>query len=216
MDTELARFNMIAQTIQPAMALDPQTIETLSLVRRERFVPPALHDLAYADVALPLPGGEAMLKPEVIGRILQISAPQRGESVLLIGAGSGYLAALLAVHADSVHCIELNPEIVALAIDNLDRASVGNVTVEEGDGLAGCAECAPYDLIVATGSVEAVPAVWLDQLKPSGRLFAFAGKAPVMHGRSVRRVPGAGIVSKDFFETSVAPLRAQTPVPFVL
>jgi len=215
MDIELARFNMIAQTIRPAVALDPQTIETLLLVRRERFVPAALQDLAFADTALPLPGGETMLKPEVIGRILQAIAPQRGESILLIGAGSGYLAALIAVHADSVHCIELNPEIAALATANLDRASVGNVTVEEGDGLGGCAECAPYDLIVVTGSVEAIPAAWLDQLKPAGRLFAFVGKAPVMHGRLVRRVPGAGIVSKDVFETSVAPLRAQTPAPFV-
>lgn len=215
MDIERARFNMIEQTIHPAVPIDPQTAETLRLVKRERFVPEALRSLAFADVALPLGGGEHMLKPEVIGRLLLAVSPQRGESVLLIGAGSGYLAALLAVHADSVHCMEIDPGLAATAEARLLRAGVSNVTVEEGNGLAGCAECAPYDLIVASGSVQSIPAAWLDQLKPGGRLFAFVGQAPVMRARLMQRLPAGGFRSKTVFETLVDPLRAQHAGAFV-
>ncbi len=215
MDIELARFNMVEQTIHPAVAINPQTADTLTLVKRERFVPEALRNLAFADVALPLGHGEHMLTPEVIGRLLLAVAPQRGEAVLLVGAGSGYLAALLAVHADSVHCLEIEPEIATLAEANLRRAGVSNVTVEEGNGLAGCAECAPYDLIVASGAVETIPAAWLDQLKPGGRLFAFVGKAPVMRARLMQRLPSGGFRSKTVFETLVDPLRAQHAGAFV-
>lgn len=215
MDLELARFNMIEQTIHPAVSIDPQVAETLGLVRRERFVPEVFRNLAYVDEALPLGKGEHMLPPETIGRLLQAVGSQRGESVLLIGAGSGYLAALLSVQSGSVHCLEIDPDLAALAEANLRRAGVINVTVEEGNGLAGCAECAPYDLIVATGAVESIPAAWLDQLKPGGRLFAFVGKAPVVRARLMQRLASGGFRSRTVFETLVDPLRGQNAGAFV-
>lgn len=208
MDFERARFNMIEQTIRPAVSLDPQTIETLGLVRRERFIPASMRGLAYADIDLPLPGGHRMLKPEIIGRLLQAIAPQRGEAVLVIGSGGGYLPALLAVHADSVHCMEIDAEVAAMADANLLAAGVANVSVEEGDGIAGCAECAPYDLIVASGAVETVPQAWLAQLKPGGRLFAFVGNRQMTRAQLIRRLPQGGVETRELFETQVAQLRA--------
>ncbi|MDQ7989798.1 MAG: protein-L-isoaspartate O-methyltransferase [Candidatus Dactylopiibacterium sp.] len=216
MDIEQARFNMVEQTIRPAVILTPQTIETLGLVRRERFVAPARRGLAFADVALPLPGGDAMLTPEVTGRLLQAVAPRRGESVLLIGVGSGYLAALLAAHAEHVHGFEIDAQNAEFARHNLAAAGVANVSVTLGDGLPGCAGEAPFDLIVATGAVEALPAVWLEQLKPGGRLFAFVGRAPLMSARLVRRSPEGGVHSQGLFETRVGALRAPTLAGFTL
>lgn len=207
MEMERARFNMIEQAIRPVVTLDPQTIETLSLVRRDRFVPEAFQGLAWSDIAVPLPAGASMLAPNVVGRLLQAVRVQRGESVLLVGAGSGYVAALLAVHAETVHCIEIEPELVRLASDCLEREGVSNVVVEQGDGLDGEPELAPFDLIVATGAVETLPARWLDQLKPGGRLFAFVGGAPVMSAKLIRRT-ASGLDSRNLFETAVDPLRA--------
>lgn len=206
MEMERAHFNMIEQAIRPVVTLDPQTIETLSLVRRDRFVPAAFQDLAWADVAVPLPVGQHMLAPNVVGRLLQAVRPQRGESVLLVGSGSGYLAALLAVHAESVFCLEIEPELVQFAIDSLEREGVSNAVVEQGDGLAGAPELAPFDLIVVTGAVETLPASWLDQLKPTGRLLAFVGSAPVMTAKLIRHSAGA-IDCRRLFETLVDPLR---------
>jgi protein-L-isoaspartate(D-aspartate) O-methyltransferase len=203
MDIEQARFYMIEQQLRPAEVLDPAALEAVSLVRRERFVAPAQQALAFADVALPLPGGRKMLTPIVAGRLLQAAAPKRGENVLLIGTGSGYLAALLAVHATSVRVVEADPVLVSLARANLAHAGVANVTVEEADGLQGDAAHGPYDLIVASGAVREVPAAWLTQLKPGGRLLACVGSAPVL---SVRLYTPAG-GSRALFETSVDALR---------
>lgn len=180
MDIEQARFNMIEQQLRPAEVLDPVTLEAMALVRRERFVAPAQQALAFADLALPLPGGRKMLTPTMAGRLLQAAAPKRGESVLLIGTGSGYLAALLAVHAASVRVLEADPVLVALARENLAHAGVANVTLEEADGLQGDAGHAPYDLILSSAALSEVPPAWLTQLKPGGRVLACVGEAPVL------------------------------------
>lgn len=203
MDYEQARFNMIEQQIRPADVLDPATLEALALVRRERFVAAAHRSLAFADLALPLPGGRHMLEPRVAARLLQAAAPRRGESVLVIGCGSGYLSALLAVHAESVRSLEINPELVLFGRENLCNAGVVNVTVEQADGLAGSAAHAPFDLIVAAGAVREIPLAWLDQLKPGGRLLAIVGQAPVMKVLRVTRIASGAFRTESVFETQV-------------
>lgn len=96
MNIEQARFNMIEQQIRPWNVLDQDVLDLLSLVRREEFVPAAHRGLAFFDTEIPLPGGENMLAPKVEARILQEAAVKKHEHVLEIGAGSGYMAALLA------------------------------------------------------------------------------------------------------------------------
>lgn len=214
MDFELARFNMIEQQIRPADVNDPVTLEALALVRRERFVPAAQQALAFADLALPLPGGEHMLQPTIAARVLQAAAPRRGEAVLEIGSGSGYLSALLAVHAETVLSLEIDPQIAALAREHLALAGVANVEVREADGMAGDAGHAPYDLIVATAGVTEVPAAWLAQLKFGGRLFAFIGSAPVMTGYLITRIGDAEYSRRSVFDTRADALRAAPAAAF--
>lgn len=102
MNIEQARFNMIEQQIRPWNVLDQDVLDLLSLVRREEFVPAAHRGLAFFDTEIPLPGGENMLAPKVEARILQEAAVKKHEHVLEIGAGSGYMAALLAHKARHV------------------------------------------------------------------------------------------------------------------
>ncbi|MCB2028644.1 MAG: protein-L-isoaspartate O-methyltransferase, partial [Rhodoferax sp.] len=96
MNLEQARFNMIEQQIRPWEVLDAHVLHLLSVVRREDFVPAAHKALAFADMEIPLPAGQCMLAPRVEARMLQDLGVQKHEKVLEIGAGSGYMAALLA------------------------------------------------------------------------------------------------------------------------
>jgi protein-L-isoaspartate(D-aspartate) O-methyltransferase len=211
MNTEIARFNMIEQQIRPWDVLDQNVLSLLATLRREDFVPPALHALAFVDTQVPLvdgdPKGPVMLEPKVEARLLQELAVQRHEKALEIGAGSGFMAALLAHRAQQVFTLECRPALVRMARDNLRRNAVVNATVMEVDAAAGAqglpAE-APFDVILLSGSVHAVPRALLEQLKVGGRLAAIVGDAPIMTARLYTRTAAAAWAEADLFDT-VAP-----------
>jgi SAM-dependent methyltransferase len=133
MNIEQARFNMIEQQIRPWEVLDQGVLSLLALVRREEFVPPAYRALAFIDTEVPLPdgegGGQFMLAPRVEARLLQELTLARHEHVLEVGAGSGYMAALLAHQAARVTTLEIRPPLVAMARANLQRAGIVNAQV---------------------------------------------------------------------------------------
>ena len=203
MNIEQARFNMIEQQIRPWNVLDQDVLDLLHVVKREQFVPEAYQNLAFADVEIPLPGGVAMFNPKVEARILQELKLQKNETVLEVGAGSGYMAALMAHQARQVTTVELSPEIKALAEQNLKKAGVDNVTVVEGNAAAGWDKGAPFDVIVISGGLESLPAAFLQQLKVGGRIAAIVGQAPAMQCVLVTRVSEAAYDTVTVFETNV-------------
>ena len=206
MNIEQARFNMIEQQIRPWNVLDQDVLDLLLVVKREQFVPAAHASLAFVDTDIPLPGGEAMFSPKVEARILQEVQVKKHENVLEVGAGSGYMAALLAHKARHVTTVEISPELHKLAQDNLARAGVSNVTVELGDGAAGWDKGAPYDVIVISGSLESLPEAFLKQVKVGGRIAAIIGEAPVMTMQVTTRVSDTAYDTVKVFETSAKPL----------
>jgi protein-L-isoaspartate(D-aspartate) O-methyltransferase len=180
MNIEQARFNMIEQQIRPWDVLDKGVLGLLAVVRREDFVPPVYRALAFVDSEVPLGEGEFMLAPRVEARMLQDLQVQRHERVLEIGAGSGFMAALLGHRAQSVISLEVKPALAKMATDNLRRSGASNVTVVQADGVHGYAAEGPFDAIMLSGSVSKVPEELLKQLKPGGRLVAVEGDEPVM------------------------------------
>jgi protein-L-isoaspartate(D-aspartate) O-methyltransferase len=212
MNYEQARFNMVEQQLRPAKVLNTDVLEVLFVVKREEFVPPAYHQLAFADTQIPLGGtaGACMFSPRVEALALQALAMTKHQTVLEIGTGSGYMAALLGAHADHVWSIEIDPELAATARENLRRAGVTNVSVEVGNGLAGSPGHAPYDAIMISGALDKVPVDLRDQLKPGGRLFVIEGAAPAMQAVLYTRT-GADFTRLAMFETVVAPLRDVEP-----
>ncbi len=216
---EQARYKMIEQQIRPWNVRDPQVLELLSLVRREDFVPLAHQALAFVDTMIPLApadvavqNGPCMLEPKVEARLLQDLHVRPQDKVLEIGAGSGYMAALLAARAQRVITLEINPELAQLARGNLLRAGIGNAEVREADGARGLPAEAPFDVIVLSGSVAEVPHALLEQLKVGGRLAAIVGSEPVMRTTIITRTGDASYSTTQPWDTN-APRLAQFHEP---
>lgn len=208
MNIEQARFNMIEQQIRPWNVLDQDVLDMLLVVKREQFVPQAYQNLAFADTEIPLAAGAAMFTPKMEARMMQELGIKKHEAVLEIGTGSGYMAALLAHKARHVTTVEILPELKALAEKNLAQAGISNVTVEQGDGSQGYSRGGPYDVIVISGALEALPEAFLKQVKVGGRIGAIVGHAPVMSFEIVTRVSETAYDTRKAFETSVAYLDA--------
>ena len=208
MDTELARFNMIEQQIRPWDVLDQDVLSLLAVVRREDFVPPAYRSLAFVDTEVPLPTTtgtpQSMLAPRVEARLLQELAVKKHERVLEVGAGSGYMAALLGHQAQEVTTLEIDEGLADFARRNLARAGAMNVAVRHADGSKGLPAEAPFDVIALSGSVADVPAALLAQLRPGGRLVAIVGQLPIMRARLYTCGSAHDYASVDLFDT-VAP-----------
>jgi protein-L-isoaspartate(D-aspartate) O-methyltransferase len=203
MNIEQARFNMIEQQIRPWNVLDTEILDLLHVVKREQFVPAAYQNLAFADVEIPLPGGEAMFAPKIEARVLQEINLKKHETVLEIGTGSGYMAALLAHKGAKVTTVEINPEVKELADKNLAKAAVSNVTVELGNGAQGWDKGAPYDVIVISGALEVLPEAILQQVKVGGRIACITGQPPVMEFNIITRTGETAYNTVKVFETNV-------------
>ena len=208
MNIEQARFNMIEQQIRPWDVLDTEVLELLLVVKRENFVPAAHKALAFADTEIPLGGGEMMFMPKIEARLLQDAAPKKHESVLEIGTGSGYMAALLAHRARHVTTVEISPELKAFAEKNLADNGITNVTVEQGNGANGWENGAPFDVIVVSGGLPVLPEAFLKQLKVGGRLVAIVGEAPAMKAQLITRTGEAGYDTRTLFETNAKLLQS--------
>ncbi|MBA5689686.1 protein-L-isoaspartate O-methyltransferase family protein [Rugamonas apoptosis] len=206
MNIEQARFNMIEQQIRPWDVLDADVLDLLVVVKRENFVPVAHKSLAFVDAEIPLPGGQCMFSPKLEARLLQEVKLKKHENVLEIGAGSGYMAALLAYKGRHVTTVEILSELKALAEKNLADNGVTNATVELGDGANGWSQGAPYDVIVVSGALPTLPEAFLQQLKVGGRLVAIIGEAPLMKAQLITRTGEAGYDTRTLFETNVKPL----------
>lgn len=215
MNIEQARFNMIEQQIRPWDVLDQDVLDLLMVVKREDFVPAAFKNLAFVDTEIPLPCGEAMFTPKLEARILQEVGLKKHENVLEIGAGSGYMAALLAYKGRHVTSVEIEPELKALAEKNLAANGVTNVKVELGNGAQGWGNGAHFDVIVLSASVPVLPEAFMQQIKVGGRMLAIVGEAPVMSAHLITRVSETAYDTVKLFETNVKPLvQATTPSHF--
>ena len=192
-DFEQARFNMIEQQIRPWEVLDARVLALLGQIKREQFVPEHLQHLALADLEIPLGTtvGECMLPPKAEARTLQDLDIQPHHTVLEIGTGSGYMAALMARLGHSVSTLEINPALATQAQANLQAAGIANAKVVTADAaandFAACKALGSFDAIVLSGSVAQVPQALVDLLKPSGRLFAIVGNLPIMRATLIER-----------------------------
>lgn len=216
MDIERARHNMIEQQIRPWEVLDQRVLDLLLEVKREDYVPPVYRSLAFVDMEIPIGHGERMWPPRLEARVLQALDLKKGDRVLEVGTGSGYLTALLASLAGEVVSVEIVPELHEEAGKKLAAHGYTNIRLVLGDAARGFAEAAPYDAIVLTGSTPVLPEALPQQLAIGGRLFAVVGDAPAMRAQRIVRLGESAWHAETLFETEIAPLRnACQPERFV-
>ena len=198
MHFEALRKAMVDSQIRPNKVIDDRVIAAFMNVPRERFVSKNMQNLAYIDEDIHLSGGRFIVEAMVMARIIQTLALDDTQSVMLIGAGTGYTAALLSSLAASVIAIETRAQMVEKAQQAVAGLDIGNVAVIKARLQDGYASEAPYDAIIIEGAVEHMPQSLLDQLADGGRLAAIwrpdgtqAGEACIWHktGDAVSRTP---------------------------
>ncbi|MDZ3830548.1 MAG: protein-L-isoaspartate O-methyltransferase [Sphingopyxis sp.] len=196
------RAAMIDSQLRPNDVTDPAVVGAMGAVAREAHVPAALAGVAYIDRPVALGGDRVLNPPLVTGRMLIAADIRPGTRVLLIGAATGYTAALLARLGAEVHAVEEKAELLAIA---RDAAADGTIHWIEGPLAAGAPDAAPFDRILVDGAVEQFPDTLLAQLAEGGRLVAARREGSVT--RLVQGVKTGGIVAiRSFADMDVAAL----------
>jgi protein-L-isoaspartate(D-aspartate) O-methyltransferase len=169
---EAARVNMIERQLQPNKITDKGVIEAFAAIRREAFVSEALHAIAYSDTDLPLGGGRYLMAPMVAARLLQAAEIVRGDNALVVGAGVGYEAALIAQRARTVVAIEDDAELARQGRAALVEHRIATVNFIEGGQPQSSRARSAYDVIFFAGAVAEIPPEISGQLAEGGRLVA--------------------------------------------
>jgi protein-L-isoaspartate(D-aspartate) O-methyltransferase len=214
MDYADARRRMVDGQLRPNRVTDPRLLDAMRTLPREAFLPPALRSRAYLDEDVPLPGGRALMEPMVLARMVQLAAARPDDRALVVCAGLGYGAAVLARMGARVVALEDDPALRALAQAAFPACglSPGAVRLESGPPAEGFPAAAPYDVILIEGEVPEVPEALPAQLAEGGRLVAAQGDAT--GGRAVlgRRLGGT-FTTTPAFDCAVAALPAFAPAP---
>lgn len=158
-------------------ALDPRVLRAMATVPRHEFVPVEIRPYAYADQPLPIGWNKTISQPFIAAVMADLLDLQPVDSVLEIGTGLGYHAAVLASVAGRVFSVEVVEELGMAAQRNLARLGFGSVKLRIGDGTRGWPEHAPFDKIVVAAGSELIPPMLLQQLKPGGRMVLPTGTA---------------------------------------
>lgn len=174
-----------------------QVLNALLRVPRHDFVPADLASSAYVNRPLAIGHGQTISQPFIVALMTDMLDLQGGESVLEIGTGSGYQAAVLAEIAGRVYTIEYVAELSQTAQAALSRAGYDNIRFRVGDGRAGWPEAAPFPSIVVTAAAETIPDSLIDQLVPGGRMVAPVGKINGPQNLILVRRDETGRISRD-------------------
>ncbi|MGX2041701.1 protein-L-isoaspartate(D-aspartate) O-methyltransferase [Methylocaldum sp. MU1018] len=150
--------------------LDGRVLSAMEKVPRHEFVSDELRSIAYANRPLPIGYGQTISQPFIVALMTDLLRVEPDGSVLEVGTGSGYQAAVLAELAKRVYSIEIVPELTEIAAERLKRLGYANIETKTGDGYYGWPEHAPFDAIIVTAAPTQIPPPLVQQLKPGGRM----------------------------------------------
>lgn len=209
-----ARKCMVDSQIRPNRVTDPRVLAAMRSLPRERFLPSSAQALAYADEDVPLGDGRFLMEPMVFARLLQAATLRDNERVLVVGAGSGYGAAVLAACGCRVTALEEDPALLAIAGKVLPAEAPG-VSLVAGPLSAGWPSHAPYDLILIEGAVPEIPAALVNQTQQeSGRIMAVIRVGGHITQAIIAEATPAGLGISPLFDcaTPMIPSLRKAPV----
>lgn len=173
---EFAQRSQMVQQLREYGIQDEAVLKAMAKVPRHQFVAPFQADQAYRDSPLPIARDQTISQPYIVAYMTQAAAITSNETVLEIGTGSGYQAAVLGEIAQAVYTVEIIPELAASAGKTLRQLGYKNVHGKIGNGYQGWAEHAPYDAIIVTAAPDHIPKALIDQLALNGKLVIPVGR----------------------------------------
>jgi protein-L-isoaspartate(D-aspartate) O-methyltransferase len=210
---ETARAKMIESQLRPNKVTDERLIEAFSRLRRELFVPEPLRGVAYVDEDLPLGRGRYLMEPMVAARLLQALMPDRKETALVVGAGVGYEAALLASLTRSVIALEADEELARLGRAALVDHRIASVVYVEAPLAAGHRQRAPYDVILFGGAIAEIPSEVAAQLAEGGRMAAVLRPGAGLGRATLTTRTGGVLAQRVIFDAATPLLPGFAPKP---
>jgi protein-L-isoaspartate(D-aspartate) O-methyltransferase len=209
-----ARNHMVDSQLRPNKVTDPRITGAMRRLPRERFLPPAQRHLAYIDEDVSLGNGRVLMEPMVLARLIQLAAPGAGERALVVAAGAGYGAAVLAACGPRVTALEEDPKLLDSARGALS-AVAPEINLVSGPLASGWANGAPYDVILIEGAVHAIPAALGQQLRADGGRLVTVLRNP--DGRTSSAVLAEptpmGLRAQPMFDCATPDLPSLRPAP---
>lgn len=175
-DFTAEREAMVERQLRRRGITEPGILDAFRAVPREAFISSEYAHLAYGDHPLPIEAGQTISQPYIVAMMIQAAAIKPGDSVLEVGAGSGYAAAVISRIAARVIGVERQHDLVEVARERIAHLGYDNVEIVEGDGTRGCRDHAPFDAILAAASGSHVPRPLVEQLAPNGRIVIPVGE----------------------------------------
>jgi protein-L-isoaspartate(D-aspartate) O-methyltransferase len=210
---DAARTRMIESQLRPSKVTNDRVLSAFARIRRELFVPEHLRSVAYIDEDLPLGRGRYLMAPMVAARLLQAAAVKRTDAALIVGAGTGYEAAVTALLARAVVAVEEDAELAKQAHAALVEHAIASVNIVEGSPAQGCRQRSPFDVILFAGAVAELPSEITSQLAEEGRLVAVIRPENGV-GRAVLATRTGGLLApRILFDAAIPLLRGFEPKP---
>jgi protein-L-isoaspartate(D-aspartate) O-methyltransferase len=187
---------MVERQIEARGIHNPRILAAMRDIPRHLFIPPPYDRAAYDDCPLPIGNGQTISQPYIVAAMTELIRPAQNDTVLEVGAGCGYQAAVLGALAKKVTTIERIPAVADLALRNIAALNIANVEIIVGDGTHGYLKNAPYNGIIITAATPKVPGPLIDQMADGGRLVAPRG------GRDIQELvvleKAGGMVTESF------------------
>lgn len=199
---DAARANMVESQLRPYRVTDERVIAAFMRIHRELFVPERLRGVAYVDDDLPLGGGRHLMRPMVAARLLQAATVEARDTALVVGAGVGYEAAVLAQLARSVVALEENPELARIGRSALVDHRIASVSYVEAPLPLGHRQRSPYDLILFAGAVPEIPGEICGQLAQGGRIAVVLRQTECVGRATFITRAGGALASRVMFDAA--------------
>ena len=197
---------MIESQLRPEGISCVDTLDCISKINREDFVPEEFLSLSYAEYDIPLKNNYNMLRPLIVAKILQLLKISKDDEILEIGTGSGYLTCCLSLMGKSVDTLDIDPYMLKEAKKSHSQYNICNINYINEDIFSNWSPEKNYDVIILTGSIDSRIEKLENSLGNNGRMFAVIGSYPVMNVNIIERVSKSKFLCDQSFETILDPL----------